>query len=162
MYGVGMKQRRCWYAEVMWGRRGSQASEYLYLDLHLFFICICKNILDESEQVEVCRTCLAEVGWGWRGSQAAQEKGGPFELFVFVFIFIFVIVFVCVSVFIFLIYESRWRYAKVVWGWSSGGEGGPFEAISMILGQVALPLTSLTPKFFGEGFPELQPLLTCD
>ena len=45
---------------------------------------------------------------------------------------------------------------------SSGGEGGPFEAISMILGQVALPLTSLTPKFFGEGFPELQRFIICD
>ena len=53
-----------------------------------FSFVLVKNILDESEQVEVCRTCLAEVGWGWRGSQAAQEKGGPFEFFVFVFIFI--------------------------------------------------------------------------
>ena len=45
---------------------------------------------------------------------------------------------------------------------SSGGEGGPFEAISMILGQVALPLTSLTPKFFGEGISEIQPFITYD
>ena len=97
------------------------------------------------------------------GGVVRQEKGGPFELFVFVFLFIFVIVLVSGFVFVFVsTYESRWRYAKVVWGWSSGGEGGPFEAISMILGQVALPLTSPTPKFLGKGFPELQPFITCD
>ena len=39
-----------------------------------FSFVLVKNILDESEQVEVCRTCLAEVVWGWRGSQPAQEE----------------------------------------------------------------------------------------
>ena len=40
----------CWYA-----------SENLCFDLLLFLLIFVKNILDESEQVEVCRTCLAEV-----------------------------------------------------------------------------------------------------
>ena len=48
------------------------------------------------------------------GGVVRQEKGGPFEFFVFVFIFIFVIALILVSVFVFCIYESRWRYAKVV------------------------------------------------